>query len=160
MLSFLIRKPLPKMVLMLMDEGRLSLHFEEKEAQRLDKFLVGALPEFSRSRLQALIKQGYVLVQGVPAHKAGQMLEKPVSIEIYLPPPAPTELIPEAIPLEVIFENPDLVVVNKPAGMVVHPAAGHFSGTLVHAVLAHSPDIVGVGGEERPGVVHRLDKET
>jgi 23S rRNA pseudouridine1911/1915/1917 synthase len=69
-------------------------------------------------------------------------------------------LIPEAIPLEIVFENDDLLIVNKPAGMVVHPAAGHSAGTLVHAVLAHTPDLEGVGGEQRPGVVHRLDKDT
>ncbi len=143
-----------------MDEHRLEFRFQNPEAQRLDKYLVNCLPELSRSRLQALIKDGLVLIEGIPAHKAGQRLEKPVSIEVILPPPRPSELVPEPIPLDIVFENKDVVVVNKPAGMVVHPATGHTSGTLVHAVLAHSPDIEGVGGEERPGVVHRLDKET
>jgi len=143
-----------------MVDRRVSLRFQEQEAQRLDKYLVNCLPEFSRSRIQALIKDGLVLVGGAPAHKAGQLLDKPVSVEVIIPPPQPSELIPEQIPLEVVFENKDLVVVNKPAGMVVHPGAGHATGTLVHAVLAHSPDITGVGGQERPGVVHRLDKET
>ncbi len=77
-----------------------------------------------------------------------------------IPPTAPSELVGEDIPLDIIFENDDLLVVNKPAGMVVHPAAGHDTGTLVHAVLGYAPDIEGIGGEERPGVVHRLDKET
>jgi 23S rRNA pseudouridine1911/1915/1917 synthase len=77
-----------------------------------------------------------------------------------LPPTRPTEIIPEAIPLKVIFENTDLVVVDKPAGMVVHPAVGHSQGTLVNAVLAHAPDMEGIGGEQRPGIVHRLDKDT
>ena len=79
---------------------------------------------------------------------------------VRIPPPAPTDLIAENIPLDIVFENEDLIVVNKPAGMVVHPAAGHSSGTLVNAVLGYEPDIEGIGGEERPGVVHRLDKET
>ncbi len=81
-------------------------------------------------------------------------------VTVRIPPPAPTDLIAEDIPLDIVFENDDLIVVNKPAGMVVHPAAGHPSGTLVNAMLGYDPDIEGIGGEERPGVVHRLDKET
>lgn len=79
---------------------------------------------------------------------------------MHIPAPEPTQLGPEAIPLDIIFENEDLMVVNKPAGMVVHPAAGHLSGTLVHAALAHAPEMIGIGGEKRPGIVHRLDKDT
>jgi len=141
-------------------ERRLAFAFDEPQAQRLDKFLVACLPEFSRSRLQALIKDGLVWVDGEPAHKAGQVLEGQTLVEMVIPPPAPADLRPEAIPLDIVFENDDLMVVNKPAGMVVHPAAGHASGTLVHAALAHAPDMAGVGGVARPGVVHRLDKET
>lgn len=137
-----------------------TILFEEKEAARLDHFLVGLFPEFSRSRLQGLIKDGYVKVSGIPARKAGQMLEIGTVVEVTIPPPAPTNLIGEHIPLEIVYENDDLLVINKPAGMVVHPAAGHDSGTLVHAVLGYAPDIEGIGGEERPGVVHRLDKDT
>ena len=129
-------------------------------AERLDKFLVSRLPEFSRARLQGLIADGFVLVDGEPAKKSGQMLEAGAAVEIRIPPPVPSGLIPENIPLDIIFENNDLLVVDKPAGMVVHPAAGHDSGTLVHAVLGYDPEIEGIGGEERPGVVHRLDKET
>jgi 23S rRNA pseudouridine1911/1915/1917 synthase len=81
-------------------------------------------------------------------------------VEVRIPPVAPTTLIAENIPLEIVFENDDLMVINKPAGMVVHPAAGHSSGTLVHAALGHDPNLEGIGGEERPGVVHRLDKQT
>jgi 23S rRNA pseudouridine1911/1915/1917 synthase len=81
-------------------------------------------------------------------------------IQVRIPPVQPGDLQPEAIPLEIIFENDDLLVVNKPAGMVVHPAAGHTSGTLVHAALAHAPEMEGIGGEQRPGVVHRLDRDT
>jgi 23S rRNA pseudouridine1911/1915/1917 synthase len=136
------------------------LPFSEEQPQRLDKFLVACLPEFSRSRLQALIREGRVMVDGRPAQKAGQVLEKAVLVQVSVPPPQPSELQPESIPLDIVFENEDVLVVNKPAGMVVHPAAGHASGTLVHAALGHAPDIAGVGGQQRPGVVHRLDKDT
>lgn len=128
--------------------------------ERLDKFLVRLLPEFSRARLQGLIADGFVSVDGLPAKKSGQMLETGTVVEVRVPPPVPSGLVGEDIPLDIIFENEDLIVVNKPAGMVVHPAAGHDSGTLVHAVLGYDPEIEGIGGEERPGVVHRLDKET
>jgi len=131
-----------------------------ESAERLDKFLVSRLPEFSRARLQGLIADGFVLVNGEPAKKSGQLLDPRAAVEVRIPPPVPSGLIPENIPLDIIFENNDLLVVDKPAGMVVHPAAGHDSGTLVHAVLGYDPGIEGIGGEERPGVVHRLDKET
>ncbi|WKZ41942.1 MAG: RluA family pseudouridine synthase [Anaerolineales bacterium] len=134
--------------------------FEGGKAERLDKFLVTCLPEFSRARLQGLIADGFVSVNGVLAKKSGQMLEPGGEIEVRIPPPVPSGLTGEDIPLDIIFENDDLIVVNKPAGMVVHPAAGHASGTLVNAVLGYDPDLEGIGGEERPGLVHRLDKET
>jgi len=134
--------------------------FEQEESNRLDKFLVTQLPEYSRSRLQSFIKTGCVDVDGITVTKNGYMVEKKAEIEIRIPPSQPTTLIPEDIPLEIIFENQDLIALNKPAGMVVHPAAGHQSGTLVHAVLAHTGEIEGVGGIQRPGVVHRLDKDT
>jgi 23S rRNA pseudouridine1911/1915/1917 synthase len=142
------------------NERRETFHFEGLEAVRLDKFLVSSLPDYSRSRLQSLIKEGLVLVNGKPAQKGGQILDCPAAIEVLIPAPVPSNLVPEEIPLEIIFENQDLMIVNKPAGMVVHPSIGHATGTLVHAALAHAPDIEGVGGEERPGVVHRLDKDT
>lgn len=134
--------------------------FNGEKAERLDKFLVASLPEFSRARLQGLIAEGFVSVNGVAAKKSGQVLEVGDEIEARIPPPAPSGLIAENIPLDIVFENDDLIVVNKPAGMVVHPAAGHASGTLVNAVLGYDPDMEGIGGEERPGLVHRLDKET
>jgi len=137
-----------------------ELQFDESTPQRLDKFLVSRLPEFSRARLQALIKDGFVTIEDRETQKSGHILDKPVIIRLHIPPVKPSELVPEAIPLEIIFENNDLLVVNKPAGMVVHPAAGHDRGTLVHAALAHVPEIEGIGGEARPGVVHRLDKNT
>jgi 23S rRNA pseudouridine1911/1915/1917 synthase len=138
----------------------LKFHFDKKTPQRLDKFLVELLQEFSRSRIQALIADGLVDVNGHAAKKAGQTLESGFDVTVRIPPPIPTNLIAENIPLDIVFENDDLIVVNKPAGMVVHPAVGHSSGTLVNAVLGYEPDIEGIGGEERPGVVHRLDKET
>lgn len=134
--------------------------FKNDQVQRLDKFLVGCLPEYSRSRLQALIKDGYVRVDGQVTYKTGQKLDEGARVELQVPPPEPGYLTPESIPLEIIFEDDDVIVVNKQAGMVVHPAAGHASGTLVHAVLGHAPEIEGIGGERRPGVVHRLDKNT
>lgn len=143
-----------------MNERVLIFQFEDETPERLDKFLVGLLQEFSRSRIKGLIADGFVEVNGRAAKKAGQALEKGSKITVRIPPAVPTELIPEKIPLDVVFENEDLVVVNKPAGMVVHPAAGHASGTLVNAILGYDPEIEGIGGEERPGVVHRLDKET
>jgi 23S rRNA pseudouridine1911/1915/1917 synthase len=132
--------------------------FNKKEPQRLDKFLVECLPEFSRSQLQQLIRKG--LVHGITIHKAGWKLEGNVQVAVHLPPPKQERLAPEPIPLEVIFENQDVLVVNKPAGMVVHPAAGHTDGTLAHAALAHAPEIETGGEPLRQGVVHRLDKLT
>jgi 23S rRNA pseudouridine1911/1915/1917 synthase len=127
---------------------------------RLDKFLVSNLPDYSRSRLQGLIQDGFVKVNGVQAKKGGQDLQGGDLVEIRIPPPVPTDLVPEDIPLQVVYEDEHVLVINKPAGMVVHPAAGHFTGTLVHAALAHAPEMEGIGGEQRPGVVHRLDKDT
>ncbi len=138
----------------------LTFHFTDPEPQRLDKYLVTCLPEHSRSRLQNLIKDGQVLVNGVAPAKTGLMLEGGEVVQIEIPPTQPSNLQPETIPLDIIFENDDLIVINKPAGMVVHPAAGHGSGTLVNAALAHAPEMEGIGGEHRPGVVHRLDKDT
>lgn len=137
-----------------------TFYFSETVSERLDKFLVTCLPEFSRARVQGLIADGFVLVNNAPAKKAGQILESGFEIQVRIPPPAPSGLMGEQIPLDIIFENDDLIVINKPAGMVVHPAAGHASGTLVHAVLGYDPDLEGIGGEERPGLVHRLDKDT
>lgn len=138
----------------------LQFTFQEKSAERLDKFLVGCLPDLSRSRLQSLIKNGLVKVNGSVILKTGQVVEPGSQVEVVLPPPQPVEIIAEEIPLNIIYENDDLVVIDKPAGMVVHPANGHSQGTLVNAVLAHAPDMEGISGEQRPGIVHRLDKDT
>lgn len=137
-----------------------SFIYSDSGQQRLDKFLVSCLPDYSRSRLQGLIKDGFVRVNGVLAVKGGQNIEEGDEVEIRIPPTVPSELIPENIPLNIIYENNRLMVINKPAGMVVHPAAGHATGTLVQAALAHAPELEGIGGEQRPGVVHRLDKNT
>lgn len=143
-----------------MNDRILNYTFDQQIPQRLDIFLVRCLADLSRSRVQGLIEDGFVFVNGVRSYKSGQMLIPRVNVEIHIPPPEPSALIPEAIPLDIIYEDTNVMVVNKPAGMVVHPAAGHASGTLVHAALAHAPDMVGIGGEKRPGVVHRLDKDT
>lgn len=138
----------------------MTLQYNNETPERLDRFLSSQLPEFSRTRLQGLITEGFVRVNGLAVTKNGHKLLAGDRIEVRIPPAAPTTLIPEPIPLDVLFENSDVVVINKSAGMVVHPAAGHDRGTLVHALLGHLPDLEGIGGEERPGIVHRLDKET
>lgn len=127
---------------------------------RLDLALVAHIPDLSRTRLQRLIRAGHVTVDGAVTEKTGFFLEGGEQVEVMIPAAKPTTLQAEDIPLDVIFEDEDLLVINKSAGMVVHPSVGHDRGTLVHAVLAHAPDIQGVGGELRPGVVHRLDRDT
>jgi 23S rRNA pseudouridine1911/1915/1917 synthase len=128
--------------------------------ERLDKTIAAALADLSRTQIQRLIEDGFVEVDGRVVLKPALRLEHPVAIQVRVPPPAPSTNLPEAIPLDIIFENDDLLVINKPAGLVVHPSAGHFAGTLVNAVLAHAPDLEGVGEEQRPGIVHRLDRDT
>lgn len=128
--------------------------------RRLDRWLADQYPDRSRSEIQRWIDDGAVRVNGVPA-KASHRMEHGELVEVRLPrAPQPTALEPEAIPLTIVYEDADLLVVHKPAGMVVHPAPGHAQHTLVHAVLHHCPDLAGIGGELRPGIVHRLDKET
>ncbi|MDX1662241.1 MAG: RluA family pseudouridine synthase [Candidatus Promineifilaceae bacterium] len=127
--------------------------------ERLDKALAEAHPELSRSRWQQLIKEGAVTVNGDQA-RPSLRLEGGERIRAILPEVAETELAAQAIPLSILFEDSALLAVNKPAGMVVHPAPGHPEGTLVNAVLGHCPDLEGIGGERRPGIVHRLDKDT
>lgn len=143
-----------------MEEIILSFVQHKLEKIRLDKFLVEKIPDQSRAFLQRLIVDGFAKVNEQTVTKCSYILEPGQTISIRIPPPQPTELIPEDIPLDIIFENEDLLVVNKPAGMVVHPAVGHFTGTLVHAVLAHAPEMMDISDEQRPGVVHRLDKDT
>jgi len=134
--------------------------FDREETERLDKYLAQELPDISRSQVQRLIGEGYILLNGTQPVKNGVFLKKDDHITVYLPPPEPINLIPEDIPLDIIHEDDRVIVINKPAGMVVHPSAGHYSGTMVHALLAHAPFLGGIGGKQRPGIVHRLDKNT
>jgi 23S rRNA pseudouridine1911/1915/1917 synthase len=127
---------------------------------RLDQFLRRELPEHSRAFLQKLIEQGDVRVNGRPS-KPSHTVREDDEVRIEIPPPRPLEARPEKIPLDVLFEDNDLIVVNKPAGLVVHPAAGNREHTLVNALLHHCRGgLAGIGGVERPGIVHRLDKGT
>ncbi len=126
---------------------------------RIDLYLIKRGLLFSRSRIQKLIEEEQIQVNGRPI-KPSYRVRKGDQIDFCVPRPTPLELAPENIPLEVLFEDAHLLVVNKTAGMVVHPAPGHRSGTLVHALLYHCKDMSGIGGRERPGIVHRLDKET
>jgi 23S rRNA pseudouridine1911/1915/1917 synthase len=139
----------------------------EAAGQRLDRYLAERLPQLSRTRVQALIESGHVrsgrphlptsdLVTARPAAKVHAGDE----IVVAVPEPVTIGLQAEAIPLDVVYEDPDLLVVDKPARLVVHPAPGHRAGTLVNALLARCPDLAGIGGEVRPGIVHRLDKDT
>ena len=127
---------------------------------RLDLVLAEQVGDLSRSRLQRLIRDGRVNVDGAVSLKPGLRLSGGERLDVFIPPAEKAELQAESIPLEIVFEDSDVLILNKPAGIVVHPAAGHASRTLVNAVLAHAPQIPGVGGEIRPGVVHRLDKDT
>jgi 23S rRNA pseudouridine1911/1915/1917 synthase len=139
---------------------RLITFSSDGAGQRLDKVIAAELAELSRTQVQRLIDDGFVRVDGRVAQKANQRLERPASVEVRIPPAGPSSHQPEDIPLTILFENDDLLVIDKPAGMVVHPAAGHAGGTLVNAVLGHDPQLEGVGDEQRPGIVHRLDKDT
>ncbi|MBS3752497.1 MAG: RluA family pseudouridine synthase [Anaerolineales bacterium] len=143
-----------------MNEGPFTFRYRGEGEERLDIILSDEFEEYSRTRLQSLIEEGYVSVGEKTVKKKSQTIPPEMEITVVIPPPRPSELIPEDIPLEIIFEDEHVVIVNKPAGMVVHPSAGHPSGTLVNAVLAHVPEIEGVGGVKRPGLVHRLDQDT
>ncbi|MGA7844711.1 MAG: RluA family pseudouridine synthase, partial [Dehalococcoidales bacterium] len=131
----------------------------DKAGFRLDKFVSENCPGLSRSQAQKLIDEGNVLVNGI-AEKASHKTEAGEKIEITVPPPAPTGLLPVAIPVKIIYEDDDLLVIDKPAGLTVHPAPGHPSHTLVNAVLSHLNEIEDDGEVTRPGIVHRLDKDT
>jgi 23S rRNA pseudouridine1911/1915/1917 synthase len=131
----------------------------ESAGQRLDQFLVSVLAEHSRSQIQKLIADGRVRV-GARQVRPNLAVHAGDHVVVDLPEPAPTSVQPEATPLEILYQDRDVVVVNKPPGMVVHPGAGHASGTLVNALLHHISDLSGIGGELRPGIVHRLDRGT
>lgn len=126
---------------------------------RLDIYLAERNPGLSRSRIQRLIEESLVTVNDRPA-KAGYRVRLGDSVLMEVPEPEPLRIEPEAIPLDIIYEDENLIVINKPRGMVVHPGAGNYTGTLVNALLYHCPDLSGINGVTRPGIVHRLDKDT
>jgi len=130
-----------------------------KDAGRVDLFLAGAFPGLSRSRIQNMLKAGEITVNGKEA-KANLQLPGGEQICLYIKKPVPLSVEPEEIALDILYEDKDIVVVNKPQGMVVHPAAGHYGGTLVNALLHHCGDLSGINGIMRPGIVHRIDKDT
>ncbi|MGI6567075.1 MAG: RluA family pseudouridine synthase [Firmicutes bacterium] len=142
-------------------QGRvIQLMVEEQEAGiRLDRYLTEKIEGRSRSFLRRLIDQGSVLVNGRQV-KAGYSITAGDAVLVQIPAPEPLEVAPEPIPLDILYEDRDIIVINKPPGMVVHPAAGNYQGTLVNALLAHCRDLSGIGGKLRPGIVHRLDKDT
>jgi 23S rRNA pseudouridine1911/1915/1917 synthase len=141
------------------DTDRILRADADASRARLDAWLAARLPELSRARIQSLIEGGQVLLEGRPA-RASARLRPGQTISIHVPPPVPATPEPEDIPLDVVFEDAQLLVLNKPAGLVVHPGAGQPRGTLVNALLRHVRDLSGVGGVLRPGIVHRLDKGT
>ena len=132
----------------------------EHEDQRIDRYLTEMLPEQSRSFFQKLIRDGFVMVNHIIV-KVNYRLKTGDVIEIDIPDAVPTEIVPENIPLDILYEDDDLLIVNKPKGMVVHPAVGHSTGTLVNAIMYHCQgNLSGINGEIRPGIVHRIDKDT
>lgn len=133
---------------------------EESAGQRIDSFLSENIPDLSRSRIQKAVRSGEVLVDGVPAAKVSRKTQTSETVQLRFTPPVAMSVEPEDIPIDIVYEDSDLVVVNKGAGMVVHPAPGNESGTLVNALLSHCSDLSGIGGVLRPGIVHRLDKDT
>ncbi|MCK4236066.1 MAG: RluA family pseudouridine synthase [Candidatus Krumholzibacteria bacterium] len=133
---------------------------EEGGGERLDRYLSEQMPKLSRSRIQKAVRAGDVLVDGETAVKPSSRVHMGECIELAFSPPRQPEICPEEIPIDIVYEDDYLLVVNKQAGMVVHPAPGHESGTLVHALLAHCKDLSGIGGVLRPGIVHRLDGGT
>ncbi len=138
----------------------MNLVVNEAQGERLDAYLVAKLPELTRSQIQVLIKAGEITLN-TRTVKPKQTVQEGDEISIHIPPPPSLELQPENIPLEVLYEDDHLIVINKTGGMVVHPAAGNQTGTLVHALLHHCKgQLAPIGGEDRPGIVHRLDKDT
>ena len=141
----------------------MALEFEvpaDFDGQRLDRVLVSLLAEHSRSQLQRLIADGCVRVRGAVSRKPNTIVREGDRVDVDMSAAQPSALKAEPLELEILFQDADIAVLNKPAGMVVHPGAGHASGTLVNALLHHVDDLSGVGGERRPGIVHRLDRGT
>ena len=134
---------------------------ENLSGMRLDKFLTEIYPEQTRSFLQKLVKSGEIKVNGKSVTKAGFVVERGDQVYASIPAPQAVEIEAENIPLDILYEDADVLIVNKPKGMVVHPSAGHYSGTLVNAIMYHCADsLSGINGEIRPGIVHRIDMDT
>jgi len=136
-----------------------SVKVTDGAGERIDAYLAAQLPEMSRSAIGRLIDEGRVTIDGKPV-KAKYKVKTGDEITVEIPPPVPSDITPEEIPLDVIYEDSDIIVVNKPRGMTTHPAPGAPAGTLVNALLARTTDLSGVGGVQRPRIVHRLDKDT
>ncbi len=134
--------------------------YVEDSGERIDRYLAEELPELSRSRIQNLIEQGCIQLNYKPCGSKKIAIKEGDQITITIPEAEPLQLQAENIPLDVLYEDEQLIILNKPAGLVVHPAPGHPNGTLVNALLAHCPNLPGIGGVQRPGIVHRLDKDT
>src|SRR3954453_8078504 len=133
----------------------------EEAGERLDRVLAARIEALSRSRLKALILDGAVTIGGRTIRDPGYHVKSGETAVIMIPPAEPAEPLGEDIPLNVVYEDDDIIVIDKPRGLVVHPAAGNWTGTLVNALIAHCGDsLSGVGGVRRPGIVHRLDKDT
>lgn len=132
---------------------------DEEAGERIDKLIVESLDQVSRTAVQQWIRSGFVAIGGKPV-KANYKAAAGDEVRVIIPEPEPLDVEPENIPLDVVYEDRDMIVINKPRGMVVHPAPGHYSGTLVNALLYHCRDLSGVGGVMRPGIVHRIDKDT
>jgi 23S rRNA pseudouridine1911/1915/1917 synthase len=132
----------------------------DRAGDRVDALIASVVPELSRAAVQRLIDDGHVELNGAPVAKPGQRVRAHDALAVAIPAPEPIEVEPEDIPLTVLYEDAELIVLDKPAGLVVHPAAGHTRGTLVNALLFHCTDLSGIGGALRPGIVHRLDKDT
>ena len=133
---------------------------KENNGARIDRFLADATPELSRSRIQKLIKDAHITVNEKPVKSNYRLLTDDV-ISLSIPELKEPDILPEALPLDILYEDRDVIVVNKPKGMVVHPAPGHYTGTLVNALLYHCKDqLSGINGDLRPGIVHRIDMDT
>lgn len=137
----------------------MRLTTDDADSSRLDQYLAKHLPELSRSRIQSLIKSGDILLNGKTT-KAKQTITRGDVLDINIPEPKPAEALPQDIPLKILYEDEHIIVLDKDPGMVVHPAAGNEDGTIVNALLHHCSGLSGIGGVERPGIVHRLDKDT
>ncbi|NEP13986.1 MAG: RluA family pseudouridine synthase [Symploca sp. SIO2C1] len=133
---------------------------KQSQRERLDRYVVQQLPNFSRSRIQQLIEQGNVQLNDTVCTSKKAIVQPGDTVSVVIPEAKPLDLQPEAIPLDILYEDDAIIIINKPAGLVVHPAPGHEKGTLVNALLAHCSNLAGIGGVQRPGIVHRLDKDT